>query len=125
MIDNEINIYRMHEYDCSALITLESFFRENGELYIYQYNTYDEFQFSVKNDVNLQIHLEKSSQIWLKFNTIETSSQEILNCIELIEENIDVDANVYFHSNNEVKNNQATILLHNNQFSSMEHRGRS
>ncbi len=111
VIDNKINTYRMHEYDCSALIILKSFFEEKGELFIYKYNTYDEFQFSVKNDVNLQIYLEKSSQIWLKFNTIETFSQEILNYIELIEENIDEDADLYFDSSYSMKKNQATILL--------------
>ena len=111
VIDNEINTYRMHEYDCSALITLESFFEAKGELFIYQYNTYDDFQLTVKNDANLQINLKKSSQVWLKFYAIKKSSQEILDCIELIEKNIDEDADLYFDSFYSMKKLKLVHLL--------------
>ena len=111
VIDNEINTYRMHEYDCSALITLESFFKAKGELFIYQYYIYDDFKLSVKNDVNLQNDLKKSSHVWLKFYAIEKLSHEILNCIELIEKNIDEDADLYFDCSYSMKKLKLVHLL--------------
>jgi len=120
LIDNEINTYRMHENDCSALITLESFFEEKGELLIYTYSNYTD----MKHDVNLQMHLEKSSQLWLKFFYFDIKLEDINVYCEMIEEYIDEDADLYFYTNNSVKNNQATILLHDSKVSILE-QGRS
>jgi len=98
IIDNEINTYRMHEYDCSALITLESFFEEKGELNIYMNYSYEQLDKSLKDGTILQSQLEQASKVWMKFDSTEKSSQTIMDCIELIEENVDEDADVYFSS---------------------------
>ncbi len=109
LIDNEINTYRVHENDCSALITLESFFIDKGDLHLYTFNTYNEFKDTLKNDLELRLHLEKALGVWLKFSSVEKSSQEIVNFIELIEENLDENADVYYYTH---KGNNIMFLLY-------------
>jgi len=111
VIDNEINTYRMHEYDCSALITLESFFENKGELNIYVNYTHRQLKKELEDATILQAQLEEASKVWMKFDSMEKSSQTIIDCIELIEENVDEDADVYFYGNEKMNYTNASFLL--------------
>ena len=47
----------------------------------------------------------------MKFDSMEKSSQTIIDCIELIEENVDEDADVYFYGNEKMNYTNASFLL--------------
>ena len=44
VIDNEINICRMHEYDCSTLNMVKQIGEPQGELYLYSNLSHKSFQ---------------------------------------------------------------------------------
>ncbi|MCI0500666.1 MAG: hypothetical protein L0Y61_02825 [Epsilonproteobacteria bacterium] len=91
LIDVEIGVLRALEYDFSSLITMNSFFEQKFELYLYS-------NYSIKNFKkipDIRAKLEDLSQIWIRFYLEENDYAKSKSFIEYIISAIDEDASYH------------------------------
>ena len=112
VIDNEINICRMHDYDCSTLNMVQQIAEPQGELYLYTDLSHKLFQEKIKNDMIFCHRLEYASAIWMKISHKENAMSEINAFIEDVEMSIDEDVDLFlFYENVDCHGISATMML--------------
>ncbi len=113
LIDVEINEVRVHSTMLSSLISLNSFFDERCELFIYS-DSLEKLRLSIKNEERFNQIIENAKQAWIAHPFIDDDTESIVKIygfIGSIEESIDEDAPCFLSPRSDMKEDSAIVLL--------------
>lgn len=111
VIENKIFTYQILGDAFSALITLQSFFEDQGEFQLYIDYDYLDFEKVLADNAILRSNIEEASKSWITFDSEESSLKEKEAFMDIFEMIADEDADLNYDICKEVKNNKIIILL--------------
>ena len=132
MIDEKIEEIRILDSAISSLISLESFFDERGEVFVWPELSAEALRSRVQNDQKFASLLGIGSQLWCKFSFDENdmvSREKRNDLIDLLEETIDEDTSCYLTSKEleygEIAGEKVALMLlvpYDSHYSKMQRR---